>query len=192
MRALSLTAIAAVLFTVSCAEPPSEDGAAAQANSVTRADLPRRASAQLTVGGDHSCVLARKGVACWGRNTNGQLTAPTLRRPRQVVAGGNHTCALDDDGVKCWGQNTSGQTTVPPLRNPKLVRYREVDPFTLAPIAQGGVIDLYFRIHKEREPYPPEGEMQRRSAVTQIPGGTSYASPTSSNRSNRREEAHFI
>lgn len=84
---------------------------------------------QLSVGGDHTCVLLDTGgVRCWGGNSNGQLGyghtddlgagSGDMPRPDvqlggkaiQVVTGSIHSCALLDSGnVKCWGRNTYGQ-----------------------------------------------------------------------------------
>lgn len=116
MKKSILAAIAATGFALSCAGP-QDDEAAAQADSLARSDTDGLApfTAPLAIGSmsDHSCVFARRGVVCWGRNTSGQLNVPALRRPRQLSVGTNYTCAVDDDGIKCWGNNTSGQGTVP-------------------------------------------------------------------------------
>ena len=64
-------------------------------------------------GFGHSCVLDDDGVKCWGRDSEGQITVPTLKNPRMIQAGGYHTCAVDDSGVQCWGDNSFGQTQVP-------------------------------------------------------------------------------
>jgi hypothetical protein len=72
---------------------------------------------QVSVGGDHVCVLRGTGaVRCWGDNDHGQLgngntvdsTLPVaplgLVDVQQISAGGDGTCALlADDTVRCWG-----------------------------------------------------------------------------------------
>ena len=74
----------------------------------------------------HTCAILDDGsVACWGRNTNGELgdgttidrTAPTQtdslgigRTAVYIASGWDHTCAILDDGsVACWGDNLYGQ-----------------------------------------------------------------------------------
>jgi alpha-tubulin suppressor-like RCC1 family protein len=78
-------------------------------------------TAPLANGGYHNCVFARRGVRCWGRSGEGELTVPALHNPRQLTSGRVHSCALDDDGVKCWGDNSSGQSTVPALQHPRQI-----------------------------------------------------------------------
>ncbi len=78
----------------------------------------------LVAGGDHTCVIRAFGeLACWGRNSSGQLgTGDTQDRsaPASVqglpgeatrfALGDRHTCAALVDGtVWCWGDNASGQ-----------------------------------------------------------------------------------
>jgi alpha-tubulin suppressor-like RCC1 family protein len=78
---------------------------------------------QISNTGEHACVLtAASGVACWGRNDEGQLgngsagaafrsgtPVPVTGLSSGVVAvvtGYNHACALTTGGaVKCWGIN---------------------------------------------------------------------------------------
>jgi alpha-tubulin suppressor-like RCC1 family protein len=113
-----ITAVLPVVIGVAaCAVAPADGTNASQAGRLATADG-RNAAAPLAVGGGHTCALGRRGVQCWGRNVEGQISVPTLHNPRQIVAGGYHTCALDDDGVTCWGLHDDGQTTVPALRNP--------------------------------------------------------------------------
>lgn len=81
----------------------------------------------VSVGGDHTCVIADGQVFCWGDNQLGQLgtgetSASKLspvavttegvlhgRTVSSISAGWSHTCALADGKAFCWGLNTSGQ-----------------------------------------------------------------------------------
>ena len=80
----------------------------------------------VAAGSDHACaVLSNGSVACWGRNTNGQvgtgaagggvqsptaITLPAGRTATRLGLGQAHSCALLDDGsVTCWGSDSSGQ-----------------------------------------------------------------------------------
>lgn len=78
----------------------------------------------IAAGGGHTCALLQSGgVACWGRNSAGQLgngATTDQRTPVAVTglagvvstlaAGANHTCALLQSGaIQCWGDNTNGQ-----------------------------------------------------------------------------------
>jgi len=82
--------------------------------------------ADLALGENHSCALAKDGgVCCWGYNDEGRLgvgaaESPAAgwvqslpkqkgKRPRKLAAGDYHTCALTEDGrVYCWGIDVSG------------------------------------------------------------------------------------
>jgi alpha-tubulin suppressor-like RCC1 family protein len=99
-----------------------DDSGGGQSESLTRnVAAPLAPFGPLALGDTHTCVMARRGVTCWGNNVSGQLNVPVLRHPTQLTSGDTHACALDDDGVKCWGRNTSQQTTVPAMRLPKVV-----------------------------------------------------------------------
>ncbi len=78
----------------------------------------------VSAGDFHTCVVTTAGgVACWGRNGDGQLgdgTTTTRTSPVDVSgltsgvagvsAGDTHTCAVTSSGgVKCWGRNDDGQ-----------------------------------------------------------------------------------
>src|SRR5262245_33712432 len=115
-RRHSFFAVAALLLSCSAAGPDDGMGQADSLSSSAGTE-----AAPLGNGGYHGCVIARRGVKCWGRSTDGQLTIPTLQNPRQLSSGRIHSCALDDTGVKCWGSNSNGQATVPSLRNPRQV-----------------------------------------------------------------------
>ncbi|OLC02193.1 MAG: hypothetical protein AUH46_07000 [Gemmatimonadetes bacterium 13_1_40CM_70_15] len=78
----------------------------------------------VVAGGDHTCGLtAGGGVACWGKNDQGQLGrggapgTPSLPAPvatplrfTALAAGASHTCGLTaDGGTYCWGLDFAGQ-----------------------------------------------------------------------------------
>jgi hypothetical protein len=80
--------------------------------------------ASVTLGGGHTCALARSGRAyCWGDNTEGQAGAgnrrQTAKEPspvagghlwRQLSAGGSRTCGVDVQGALfCWGSDRDGE-----------------------------------------------------------------------------------
>ncbi|MBV1882426.1 MAG: hypothetical protein KUG82_12380 [Pseudomonadales bacterium] len=88
-------------------------------------------------GNNHTCALTTAGVECWGSDTDGQSTVPSLTNPTHVSAGRDHTCALDDNGVSCWGANTFSQNTVPTLINPTEV---ETGGFSACAIDDTGVV----------------------------------------------------
>ena len=75
------------------------------------------------VGGGHACAIYNNGnVACWGRNTQGELgngSTESSYAPRIVTGlshvtklalGYEHTCAITaGHTVSCWGYNNQGQ-----------------------------------------------------------------------------------
>ena len=82
------------------------------------------AAAAVSCGRNHTCVLLSSGgVACFGRNSNGELGDGThVESPDPVAvtglssgvtdlqAGNYHNCVLTaGGGMKCWGWNQSGQ-----------------------------------------------------------------------------------
>lgn len=79
----------------------------------------------LSAGSYHTCAIIENGsVACWGKNSNGQLgdgstthrNIPTLvnnfpsnRSAIAISSGAMHTCAILNNGsVVCWGYQGSG------------------------------------------------------------------------------------
>lgn len=69
----------------------------------------------IATGSTHACSLDSKidGVICWGDNTFGQNTVPSLSAPTAISAGDGFTCALDTGTPRCWGNNNKGQLTAP-------------------------------------------------------------------------------
>ena len=84
--------------------------------------MPSFRALSVATGGTHSCaVMTDQAVACWGRNSSGQLGTGSFTDSRvparvvgitsatQVTAGANFSCALlDDRSVRCWGDNYYG------------------------------------------------------------------------------------
>jgi hypothetical protein len=80
----------------------------------------------IAVGDDHSCLIWKAEVYCWGANDHGQLgnggrqlATPTSNavkvnlpaNARKVVVSNRVSCALTmTDEVYCWGANDFGQT----------------------------------------------------------------------------------
>jgi len=113
----------------------------AQMDSLPPVDLGLgRVAWAIAAGGNHTCAIISqppdgglhpKSLACWGRNSSGQLGINTTSNRgdgpgemgsalglaitgavevSKVSVGADHTCALLTDGkVKCWGLNSSGQ-----------------------------------------------------------------------------------
>lgn len=91
---------------------------------------PGRTAVAIAAGYHHTCAVLDTGaVACWGRNTEGQLgqgntvaigddpgEAPVRvdlgagRTAVAITAGSYHSCAILDTGhLRCWGHNAAGQ-----------------------------------------------------------------------------------
>jgi hypothetical protein len=80
----------------------------------------------IAVADDHSCIIWKDDVYCWGANTHGQLgdgtsqmaapaTAPVKvalpGRPRRIAVANRISCAVTaSDEIYCWGANDFGQT----------------------------------------------------------------------------------
>lgn len=93
---------------------------------ISSGELSGKVVTLVSVGTDHSCVLADGKLYCWGRNTYGQLgdgsttdsAVPTEVRMDGVLsgktvtaisAGSYHTCVLASGTPICWGLNNYGQ-----------------------------------------------------------------------------------
>jgi serine/threonine-protein kinase len=85
-------------------------------------------------GAWHTCAVRAGELACWGKNTEGQLGDGTTTDsvvPRAVesnarfvsgAAGESHTCAVTDDGrVFCWGAISASQPGQRAARRPQPV-----------------------------------------------------------------------
>jgi hypothetical protein len=97
---------------------PDAGSTPADAGAMPAPDQPTATSVkQLALGRAHGCSLdpAISGLLCWGDNSHGQATVPSLTAPRFVAAGGDVTCAIHDAGVKCWGDAQHGQLRVPAM-----------------------------------------------------------------------------
>ena len=70
--------------------------------------------ASVSAGKNHTCgVRADGSVACWGRDGDGEATAPEGEFA-SVSAEGAHVCGLRVDGsVACWGDDEHGEATPP-------------------------------------------------------------------------------
>src|SRR5262245_49004446 len=109
----------AVLGLIGCVA--AGEDASVQAESMGASAVPP-GGPMLSASGHDTCVLARRGIRCWGYSGTQSETMPSLVHPRQVALGFDFTCALDDEGAKCWGYNSSGQATPPrTLRHPRQI-----------------------------------------------------------------------
>ena len=81
---------------------------------------------RVTTGSNFSCALDNTGVVCWGDNSYGQTTVPSLFNPVQLDAGVDHICAIEDSGVVCWGRGEYGNMgKLRPLNYPTLRRLQQ-------------------------------------------------------------------
>jgi alpha-tubulin suppressor-like RCC1 family protein len=79
--------------------------------------------ATIALGLDHTCAVRPDGtVACWGKNSQGQLGDGTqmdhwmpqsvqgISGAVEIASGNDYSCVrLSDGTVRCWGNNDSGQ-----------------------------------------------------------------------------------
>jgi alpha-tubulin suppressor-like RCC1 family protein len=55
---------------------------------------------EVSAGFDHTCVLTKSKVHCWGSNNYGQSgIIRDFQNPRGLESGLYHNCIIDDDGV---------------------------------------------------------------------------------------------
>ena len=129
------------------------------------------ASAELSLGGFHSCSLETSGadrytVDCWGRDVDGQATVPgTLAHPLALASGSHHSCAFDDGSAKCWGVATQFDFGQAPV-----ARILDIDPdadgiLTADEIANG------------TNPIDPDTDGDRIDDATEIALGTDPTNP---------------
>ncbi len=83
-------------------------------DSDTGLDTCAASLASVSVGGRHTCGVAKDGdVVCWGDNRQGQASPPGGAFA-VVSAGERHTCGLRPDGTAlCWGFDGNGELLVP-------------------------------------------------------------------------------
>lgn len=101
---------------------------------------------QVAAGNAHTCALRADGsVACWGKNSEGQLgdstvdsfsptplDVPGLTDVVELASGDNHSCALIEGGtVRCWGRGDLGQ-----LGNGTVNRAAPLDVIDLSGVVQ--------------------------------------------------------
>jgi alpha-tubulin suppressor-like RCC1 family protein len=67
---------------------------------------------QVAAGAFHTCAVnSAGGLACWGRDDDGQATVPGgLGNVVQIEAKSSRTCAVDSaGGLTCWGSQRAFQ-----------------------------------------------------------------------------------
>ena len=72
----------------------------------------------LSVGGGHVCaVTSANAVLCWGRNDQGQATAPVTGNIQNVAAGEDYTCSNQgfDYIGDCWGSYAGSSEYIEPF-----------------------------------------------------------------------------
>ena len=97
----------------------------------------------VSAGWGYTCGLRVSGeIECWGRDSDGQLDAPT--GPFSAVsAGSSHTCGVRESGeVECWGDNGYGQLDAPAGRF-SVANASWDGPFTCAIRAASGEIECW-------------------------------------------------
>lgn len=77
--------------------------------------------AEVRVGDEHTCARDEDGsVACWGKNSDGQLGNDSyddsslpqvtgLTGAASLATGSRHNCVVVESGGRCWGANYDGQ-----------------------------------------------------------------------------------
>jgi hypothetical protein len=112
----------------------------------------------IAVAQDHSCIIWKDGVYCWGTNDHGQLgdgtrqlAVPTAApakvilpsRARQIAVANRVSCALTiADEIYCWGANDFGQTGAPSHDSCAMPNGHEdeiSDPCNLRPVCVRGL-----------------------------------------------------
>jgi alpha-tubulin suppressor-like RCC1 family protein len=126
---------------------------------VTTGALGTQAVLSVSVGTNHSCVIAADHrVYCWGSDASGQIgnnaTLTNMTSPVAVAttvmssnvtslgAGANHTCAVAGGAAYCWGLGTSGQlgnTSGTSVGIPVAVTTTATTPASAVQIAGGSV-----------------------------------------------------
>ncbi len=69
----------------------------------------------LSAGLNHACAISTTGgLACWGDDTYGQSTPPSVGLFSALSVGERHSCALGQDGkLVCWGEAAGGRSQAP-------------------------------------------------------------------------------
>jgi hypothetical protein len=82
----------------------------------TRADIPLDSGQAVAAAGAHSCTIREDGtLACWGSDSQGQVSGTPEGEFLSVAAGGAHNCAIRvDRTLACWGDDSSGQVSEAP------------------------------------------------------------------------------
>jgi len=98
-------------------------GVIAAALLLNGCNSPLPAVKQISAGNAHACALDSDidGVRCWGDNSQGQTSVPTLTKPRFVTTGGDVSCAIANNVVRCWGSNADRLLDIPALTSPTAV-----------------------------------------------------------------------
>jgi Regulator of chromosome condensation (RCC1) repeat len=101
------------------------DNSLGQTSAPALPTLPSGSVVTMSAGRNHTCAIINiagppptniytSSVRCWGDNSLGQSTPPSMTQNAGFVAsGGDHTCAGTPFFLTCWGDNTLGQSTAP-------------------------------------------------------------------------------